>query len=120
MVKEMRSGLNPFSPPKHNNVIIKFAVSFLLAGLAFHFLISDSFRFSSVVETPVPANEETGTEALVASLPVEVPLSNDFAANESQISQPGIQIFFPFLFLHMPEYESKNPDEESVSLQKKY
>ncbi|KAJ6723060.1 PROTEIN TRICHOME BIREFRINGENCE-LIKE 9-RELATED [Salix koriyanagi] len=111
----MRSGLNPFSPPKHNNVIIKFAVSFLLAGLAFHFLISDSFRFSSVVETPVPANEEAGTEALVASLPVEVPLSNDFAANESQISQPGIQIFFPFLFLHMPEYESKNPDEGSES-----
>ncbi|KAJ6344025.1 hypothetical protein OIU76_005707 [Salix suchowensis] len=46
-------------------------------------------RFSSVVETPVPANEETGTEALVASLPVEVPLSNDFAANDSQISLPG-------------------------------
>ncbi|KAF9669053.1 hypothetical protein SADUNF_Sadunf14G0067800 [Salix dunnii] len=89
MVKEMRSGLNPFSPPKHNNVIIKFAVSFLLGCLAFHLLISDSFRFSSVVETPVPADEETGTEALVASLPTEVPVSNDFAANESQASRPG-------------------------------
>ncbi|KAJ6972471.1 protein trichome birefringence-like 25 [Populus alba x Populus x berolinensis] len=89
MVKEMRSVVNPFSPLKHNNVIIKFAVSFLLVGLAFHLLVSDSFRFSSVVETPVPANEETEPESLMASLPAEEPLSNDFAANESQTSQPG-------------------------------
>jgi hypothetical protein len=85
-----------------------------LVGLAFHLLISDSFRFSSVVETPVPANEETEPESLVASLPAEEPVSNDFAANESQTSQPGIQNLFPFLSLYMPEYESDNPDEESV------
>lgn len=98
MVKEMRSDLNPFSLSKHNSVIIKFAVSFLLVGLAFRLLISGSFRFSSVVETSVPANEETKPESLMASLPAEEPASNDFEANKSQNSQSGIQFFVPFLF----------------------
>ncbi|CAK7348755.1 unnamed protein product [Dovyalis caffra] len=89
MAKEMRSDLKPFSLSKHNNVIIKFAVSFFLVGLAFRLLISDSFRFSSVVETPVPDNEETKPEPLVASFPVEEPVSYEFAANESITSQTG-------------------------------
>jgi hypothetical protein len=66
-------------------------------GLAFRLLISGSFRFSSVVETSVPANEETKPESLMASLPEE-PASNDFEANKSQNSQSGIQFFIPFLF----------------------
>ncbi|KAF9687895.1 hypothetical protein SADUNF_Sadunf02G0140800 [Salix dunnii] len=89
MVKEMRSDLNPFSLLKHNNVIIKFAVSVLLVGLAFRLLISDSFRFYSVVETSLPANEETKPESLMASMPAEEPASNDFEANKSRTSQSG-------------------------------
>ncbi|KAB5569349.1 hypothetical protein DKX38_003142 [Salix brachista] len=89
MVKEMRSDLNPFSLLKHNNVIIKFAASVLLVGLAFRLLISDSFRFYSVVETSVPANEETKPEFLMASMPAEEPASNDFEANKSRTSQSG-------------------------------
>ena len=89
MVKEMRSDLNPFSLLKHNNVIIKFAASVLLVGLAFRLLISDSFRFYSVVETSVPANEETKPESLMASMPAEEPASNDFEANKSRTSQSG-------------------------------
>ncbi|KAG5251722.1 protein trichome birefringence [Salix suchowensis] len=89
MVKEMRSDLNPFSLLKHNNVIIKFAASALLVGLAFRLLISDSFRFYSVVETSVPANEETKPESLMASMPAEEPAPNDFQANKSRTSQSG-------------------------------
>ncbi|KAJ6390612.1 hypothetical protein OIU77_024761 [Salix suchowensis] len=89
MVKEMRSDLKPFSLLKHNNVIIKLAASALLVGLAFRLLISDSFRFYSVVETSVPANEETKPESLMASMPAEEPASNDFEANKSRTSQSG-------------------------------
>ncbi|KAJ9188249.1 hypothetical protein P3X46_003621 [Hevea brasiliensis] len=82
----MWSDSNPFSLTKHNHVFVKFAVSFLLIGLAFRLLVSDSIRFSSVVETP-SIEQMTKTESPEANtLPIEEeePGAIDFAANENQ------------------------------------
>ncbi|KAF7826158.1 protein trichome birefringence-like 25 [Senna tora] len=70
MVKGTRSDVNSFCVQKHyNQVFVKFAVSLLLVGLAFRLLFSDSFTFSSEVETPI----------------VEPPvLSVNFPGNQSQ------------------------------------
>lgn len=94
MVKEMKFDLNPSSAykNKNNHVFVKFAVSFLLIGLAFRLFVSDSIGFSSVAEsrTRTRTNEnqsqETNTESLEAALPVQEPIPVDFQANETQIS----------------------------------
>ncbi|XP_021280258.1 protein trichome birefringence-like 25 isoform X1 [Herrania umbratica] len=93
MVKEMRIDLNPSSLHKRHHVFVKFAVSFLLLGLAFRLFVSDSIRFSSsVVETPplVDTNSITESPPLSSSssssssLPAQAPSSGDLLANESQ------------------------------------
>ncbi|KAI4328886.1 hypothetical protein L6164_021207 [Bauhinia variegata] len=80
----MRSDLSPSSLYKHNHVFVKFAVSFLLVGLAFRILFSDSFIFSSVVEphTGLVANEEA--ESPLIPFPLQTPDSVDFPGNDSQ------------------------------------
>ncbi|KAF2315228.1 hypothetical protein GH714_038504 [Hevea brasiliensis] len=104
VVKEMRSDSNPFSFTKHNHVLVKFAVSLLLIGLAFRLLVSDSIRFSSVGETPA-IEQTTKTESPEANaVPLEdeepgsldfalndsqTPFSNDSTANRTQISETG-------------------------------
>ncbi|KAI4355203.1 hypothetical protein L6164_003997 [Bauhinia variegata] len=87
MVKRMRSDLGPFSLQKHNHVFVKFAVSFLLVGLAFRFLFWDSFSFSSVVEPPPPLVAKEEVQAPLISFPVQTPDSVDFPGNDSQIFQ---------------------------------
>ena len=98
MVKEMRIDLNPSSLHKRHHVFLKFAVSFVLLGLAFRLFVSDSIRFSSsVVETPPIVETNTITEspplssssASSSSLPVQVPSSDDLLANESQTFPNG-------------------------------
>ncbi|KAJ9171490.1 hypothetical protein P3X46_014851 [Hevea brasiliensis] len=100
----MRSDSNPFSFTKHNHVLVKFAVSLLLIGLAFRLLVSDSIRFSSVGETPA-IEQTTKTESPEANaVPLEdeepgsldfalndsqTPFSNDSTANRTQISETG-------------------------------
>ncbi|KAJ7962535.1 Protein trichome birefringence-like [Quillaja saponaria] len=85
MMKEMRSDLKPLSLNKQNHIFVKFAISFLLVGLAFRLLFSDSFRFPAVVETP--PLKEVKTEFPLESLPVQTPDYVDFPGNESQTSQ---------------------------------
>ncbi|XP_062000012.1 protein trichome birefringence-like 25 [Rosa rugosa] len=100
MVKEMKfesSSSNPFSSPssflKHNHVFLKFAVCFLLVGLAFRF--SDSIRLISVLQ-PLPPSIETEqepeeTESPVSSFLAQTPSSSptiDFpATNITQNSE---------------------------------
>ena len=100
MVKKVRSDPKPFSMQKHNHVCVKFAVSFLLVGLAFRLLLWDSFNFSSsvvetVVETPPPpAVAKEKTDSPVFSLPLEASDHVDFPANnQSQASPYGKGIF---------------------------
>lgn len=91
MVKEMRFDSNPLSlyKNKHNHVFVKFAVSFVLLGLAFRLFVSDSIRFSSVnfesQQTQIHV-EETNTGPPVPSPPTIKPLSADFHTNETHIS----------------------------------
>ncbi|KAJ8900542.1 hypothetical protein K2173_025319 [Erythroxylum novogranatense] len=88
MVKELRSDSIPFSPTKHNHVFVKFAVSFLLVGLAFRLLVSDSIRLPSVVEKPTFGEDKAETS--VASQPIhqqQVSSSSDFQNNRSRTSQ---------------------------------
>ncbi|GAV56896.1 PC-Esterase domain-containing protein/PMR5N domain-containing protein [Cephalotus follicularis] len=84
MVKEMKFDSNSLSlhKLKHNHIIVKFAVSFLLIGLAFRLFISDSISFSSSVVKSQPF-AETRTES---PLPVQAPVSNELQENESQTS----------------------------------
>ncbi|XVF33196.1 hypothetical protein REPUB_Repub17cG0147800 [Reevesia pubescens] len=88
MVKEMKIDLNPSSLHKPHHVFVKFAVSFLLLGLAFRLLVSDSIKFSSsVVETPPLLDTTasiTDSPPLSSSLPVQASSSGDLLANESQ------------------------------------
>ncbi|KAF8380094.1 hypothetical protein HHK36_027564 [Tetracentron sinense] len=51
MVKDTSSDWNPWSLHKHNHVVVKFAVSILLMGLAFRLFFSHSIGFSPVAET---------------------------------------------------------------------
>ncbi|EEF28475.1 conserved hypothetical protein [Ricinus communis] len=104
MVKEMKSDSSLFPFTKHHHhchpVFIKFAISFLLLGLAFRLLISDSIRFSSS-----PIQEDTieieSPPVHYKSLPVQdspishsnesqTPVSIDFAANETQTQQTTV------------------------------
>ncbi|XP_048335696.2 protein trichome birefringence-like 25 isoform X1 [Ziziphus jujuba] len=95
----MRFESNPLSSlHKQNHFLVKFAVSFLLMGLAFRIFFSDSIRLSSVLETtplaeqkPEPPLAEPKTEdslaeqKTVSSLPSSPTF--DFPGNESQTSQ---------------------------------
>ncbi|GLU00782.1 hypothetical protein SLE2022_181270 [Rubroshorea leprosula] len=71
-----------------NHVFVKFAISFLLVGLAFRLFVSDRLSVSSsssVVETPPLLDTQT---AVAYSLPpVQPPVSEDFLAYESQPTQ---------------------------------
>lgn len=93
MVKGTRSELNPYAPHKHNHVFVKFAISLLLVGLAFRLLVSDSFRLSSVVETP-PLVPKDKAESSLVSLPLQTNDSVNFPGN--QTVQNGKRIFLPF------------------------
>ncbi|GMY23841.1 protein trichome birefringence-like 25 isoform X2 [Fagus crenata] len=92
MVKEMRLDSKPLSLHKHNHILVKFGVSFLLLGLAFRLYSSDSFRISSVLETqtqtqtPPPLEPDPETESPVFSHPIQPPLPSDFPQNETQTS----------------------------------
>lgn len=91
MVKEMRFDSNPFSlyKNKRNHVFVKFAVSFVLLGLAFRLFVSDSIRFSSLnvesQQTQIHV-EETDTGSPLPSPPIIQSLSADFHPNETLIS----------------------------------
>lgn len=103
MVKEMRLDLNPLPHYRnnHNHVILKFVVSFVLLGLAFRFLVSDSVGFSSVVETQGTQTplEESNTESPETSLPAQQPDSADYHPNnETQLSNNSKIISLFFLF----------------------
>lgn len=101
MVKEMRVDSNPLAVYKQRHWFVKFAVSFLLMGLAFRlFFSSDSFVFSTELETTstsIAADQET--ESPVASSPNQTPLPLDFPENESQMFQNGKQRYSFCLFL---------------------
>ncbi|XP_059456230.1 protein trichome birefringence-like 25 [Corylus avellana] len=84
MVKEMRWDSKLSSLHKLNHVFVKFAVSFLLLGLAFRLFSSDSFRISSVVETAPLA--EQNAESPVVSLPIQASVSSVDPENETQTS----------------------------------
>lgn len=100
MVKEMRFDSNPLSlyKNKHNHVFVKFAVSFVLLGLAFRLFVSDSIRFSSVnfesQQTQIHV-EEANTGPPVPSAPPINPLSADFHPNETHISSNQGKFFSP-------------------------
>ncbi|KAK7275339.1 hypothetical protein RIF29_16452 [Crotalaria pallida] len=80
MVKRM----SPFSMKKHNQVCVKFAASFILAGLTFRLLLWNSLSFSSVVmETPPPLAGEK-TESPVLDLPLQDSDSTDFQRSNNQ------------------------------------
>ncbi|EXB62216.1 hypothetical protein L484_017604 [Morus notabilis] len=89
MVKEMRLDSSPLSLHKQKHVLVKFAVSFLLTGLAFRLLFSDSFfRFSA--ETPSLAEQKTESPVPVAETsppPDQSPLPLDLPDNEIQTFQ---------------------------------
>lgn len=97
MVKEMRWDKKLSSFNKHNHIFVKFAVSFLLLGLAFRLFTSDSIRISSPVETPPLAEQKT--ESPVVSFPIQAPISSVFPANESHTSEDGEEIFHLSIFL---------------------
>jgi hypothetical protein len=99
MVKEMRWDSKLSSLHKLNHVFVKFAVSFLLLGLAFRIFSSDSFRISSVVETNPLA--EQMAESPVVSLPIQAPVSSVVPENETQTSENGekFSIFLMFVYL---------------------
>ncbi|XP_054782502.1 protein trichome birefringence-like 25 [Prosopis cineraria] len=85
MVKGMRSGSNPFSVHKHNQVLVKLVVSLLLVGLAFRLLVSDSVSSSSlmVMETPTIASQEKA-QPPGNSFPLQTHDAANFPANEGQ------------------------------------
>ncbi|KAK8509666.1 hypothetical protein V6N13_093521 [Hibiscus sabdariffa] len=99
--KEVSLDLNPSSLLKRHHIFIKFAVSFLLLGLAFRILVSDSLPFSlSAVESlppsPSPPLSRAETDTIAdsplpssssPSLPVQVAGAGDLLANESQTIQ---------------------------------
>lgn len=114
MVKEIRSDLSPLSNYKNklNQVILKFVISFLLLGLAFRFLVSDSTRFSSLfktqwTQTPVEDTKAEFPEAFLPAqeessetfLPAEEPASGDYQPNnETQVSNNGKRIYIVIFF----------------------
>ncbi|KAF5451719.1 hypothetical protein F2P56_026803 [Juglans regia] len=85
MAKEARWDSKLLSLQKHNHVFVKFAISFLVLGLAFRLLSSDSIRIVSNIETPPLAEERT--ESPIVSLPIEAPVSSPFPQNESYTSE---------------------------------
>lgn len=89
----MRPEINPSSLHKQNYVFAKFALSFLLIGLAFRLFFSDSIKLpSSVVQEPPVSESKTETQSPLVSLPIqkqdEVDPSAAFPAkNESLINR---------------------------------
>lgn len=89
MLKQMRFESKPVSSfHKHNRLLVKFAASFLLLGLAFRLFYSDSIGLS--VEPPRLADHETEPSS-VPSFPPQTPPPGpaDFPGNSSQASQNG-------------------------------
>lgn len=87
---------------KHNHVFVKFAISFLVLGLAFRLLSSDSIRIVSNIEIAPLAEEKT--ESPVVSLPIQAPVSSPFPQNESYTSENGKEVFDLFniyVFVHV-------------------
>ncbi|XP_050238686.1 protein trichome birefringence-like 25 [Mercurialis annua] len=88
MVKEMRSDSNsdPFPFTKHYHIFIKFAVSFLVFGLAFRLLSSDSIWFSSspAVQLQIPAQPDYTTLNAANQTQPPVSFDPDFPANQTQ------------------------------------
>lgn len=93
----MRWDSKLLSLPKHNYVFVKFAFSFLVLGLAFRLLSSDSIWLFSNKETPPLAEEKT--ESPVDSLPnvpIQAPFSSPFPQNGSYTSENGKEVFHLF------------------------
>lgn len=68
----MRPEINPSSLHKQNYVFAKFALSFLLIGLAFRLFFSDSIKLpSSVVQEPPVSESKTETQSPLVSLPIQ-------------------------------------------------
>ncbi|KAK7258533.1 hypothetical protein RIF29_24113 [Crotalaria pallida] len=91
--KGMRFGMNPLSFPlqkHHNHVFIKLIVSFLLVGLTFRLLISDSFTtFSSIFQSP-PSPLSNAIVIAESPLPSSFPIqSND--DNDDSLEYQGNQ-----------------------------
>ncbi|XP_008233210.1 PREDICTED: protein trichome birefringence-like 25 isoform X2 [Prunus mume] len=89
MLKQMKFESKPVSSfHKHNRLLVKFAASFLLLGLAFRLFYSDSIGLS--VEPPPLADHETEPSS-VPSFPPQTPPPGpvDFPGNSSQASQNG-------------------------------
>ncbi|CAL9007427.1 unnamed protein product [Prunus brigantina] len=87
MLKQMRFESKPVSSfHKHNRLLVKFAASFLLLGLASRLFYSDSIGLS--VEPPPLADHETEPSS-VPSFPPQTPPPGpvDFPGNSSQASQ---------------------------------
>ncbi|KAG2725480.1 hypothetical protein I3760_01G068500 [Carya illinoinensis] len=85
MVKKMKPDSKLLlSFHKLNHVFVKFAVSFLLLGLAFRLFSSDSIRISSQLETP-PVSERK-TESPLVSDPIQAPVSAVSPVNENHTS----------------------------------
>ncbi|KAL5571383.1 hypothetical protein UlMin_020980 [Ulmus minor] len=97
MAKAVRFDSNALSVHNSKHFLIKFGVSFLLMGLAFRLLFSDSFSFSSQVEPK--------TEPLLASSPNQTPLPFDFPENEIITSSQNDG---------QEEFSPKNPEPETV------
>lgn len=90
MAKEMRWDSKLLALHKRSHVFVKFAVSFLLLGLAFRFFYSDSTRISSVVETTPLAEQKTESPAV--SLPIQAPVSSIVPENETHTSENVAEI----------------------------
>ncbi|KAI3441742.1 PMR5N domain-containing protein [Psidium guajava] len=87
----MRSEINPSSLYKQNYVFAKFALSFLLLGLAFRLFVSDSIRLSSsVIQEPPVSESITEAESPLASLPIPKADDGDssatFTSNNESLS----------------------------------
>lgn len=88
MVKETRPDSSPLSLHKHKHVLVKFAVSFLLMGLAFRLFFPDSFfRFSTETTNASLSDPKTDSPLPLASSPDQSPLPLDLPENEIQTFQ---------------------------------
>lgn len=119
----MRFDSNTSTLHKHNHVFVKFAISFLLMGLAFRFYFSDSFKFSAVLEpiplagadpetesplvssptleiqTPTPITE-LKTESPAISFPNETVVISDIPLKENKTYHHGKQVIFFVSFFY--------------------
>ncbi|KAF5744412.1 hypothetical protein HS088_TW08G01017 [Tripterygium wilfordii] len=89
------TSLLDLSQKRHNHVFVKLAVSFLLTGLVFRLLVSDSLGFASLLQTQTKTDSSSSSSLASPTQQQQqqqVLLSHDFPANQSQSpSQNGKQ-----------------------------